>query len=1180
MVGRRTRATGASPGGFKSLDDIPKPTRGKGKKVKTEPVESSIESESADPFITPAENSNNIESQKPQSPPTNVSRTNSPDTHTHSPSPTPVNSRLDSHSTSPPPKHNITSNDASSDNDVIIQEQDAERIAPLGSNRKRSRVQEPSTHQSVGTTKENAEEDGEERVSKRTRRQLSLEVEHIEVEVEAEAEAEQSTEPEPAQKRKGRPRANHRAKSPAKKSAPKTRGRKQDPIVLDDSSSDEAAETTASPPPPPQSQSKSTPRQPVINSPFTPHPVTPYQQQESSSADEDESQAGSPTISHPVSKLTLPSPDVRPVPQTEVRKPAPSLTETGPDLEQHLKAAPKSRAMPNVVRTVSLSSIKITPGMGKTERLRQMLLAKYHPERLASPTKGKEPANEVANEAAKEVVKDVMKDITKEVAQGNNDVCSNTHLTNLFHSTDILFKVAQNERKKTTAVASSSETLSKSDAPYQWRQPSPGIGMKLTDPYIVAMAKAFIDHKDKSKSLPSVEQVKAFLDGFDSQKPAAPLQPQTPRHQGFVVPDSTSDEDTVMSDDDSAEVVEEPKTPEAQIIQVQEESPRSSWWNPISTVATLLTSPWRKQATSQAPVPKLVAPPFIFNQPPPTTPSVAPLKRMSKSDRKRNTRNNVAGRLGGFQTERRPRHKEVERTPVHKSGLLTPDEVRQIHKEQDEYAAKHGHRGPSIVANHDIHKEARSVQRAKKIAEAVEQKYPGLIDPSNFTHVEAKPGDKRKADDYATPVTQRWNDYLSKDTFDDAVYGPRWVRMPNGLYVRAGSTDQQFEKGTLVSDKDPEWSDRYRDINAFPKQDIYKPCGVQNPLNSAQLLEQASLREQGVPGIPDESENDYTYVTNEHQKRVLFYPRSPYNMFDVPGKKLTAHHMANIKEGLPLLNPRDEYGIAIKLVAPNQKRENIFEQMRDREKKSLYKDAVEMKAGRILEPKQWTQTPPPKPKPGNAKLPGTVDEAPATVSPQAPAPAPMSEAVQHAMKKANKYLPAKSSGLRQVSNMSPLQIEQEKQDKGKGPAEDLIPHLPFSFDLSEESVGFKVDPMVRDAVLKNLGQGLISITPVPGHIWDEHNDLEQGEVESAVAGLFKGIDAREYGSMHNGLKASENGEMVNGPLPALRGAPTARRPPNEKWGASSSNPDPKPVLKFNPNSHFNLNTDPGPLKLW
>ncbi|CAD6445483.1 eee6e510-6cc1-4566-999d-212bf57055f1 [Sclerotinia trifoliorum] len=1096
MVGaRRTRAAGASPGGFKSLDDIPKKsTRGRGKKIKAEPVEPSIESESSDPFITPAEANNNTESQKTQSSPANASRANSPDSQ--SPSPTPDDSR----STSPPPKTNIAFNDASSDNDVINHEQAAPPIAPLES-KKRSRKDEPSTHESGGiaNTEEdveqragkrtriapleskkrsredepsthesgeiaNTEEDVEERASKRTRRQQSSGVEDVA------AEAEKSTEPELEPKRKSRGRPSNRTKATPKKPANKTRGRKQDPIVLNDSSSDEAAETTISPR---QSRSTFTPKQPAV--PFS---HTPQHQQEISSS-EDEPTGPTPWgANHDLNVFDA---------LRQLNFLAPHLSKS--NKIRLLFGRPLEGEGQYIVKEVAQGANGIPlPGKGKE------VVKEVTPGASGTPLPGKGKGKEVV----------------KEVAPGANDVA---HLS----------------ERKTTAVASSSGNLSQTDAAYS--APQPPFAMRLTDPYLVAVAKVFTNHKKNSKALPSIEQVTAFLTAFDAQqplynpkaqmvtqKPTRPPQAKKPKRSGFCVPDTDSD-DTDMSDGEEAQVVDEPKTPEAQIPPSQDASPQGTWWNTISNFTTRITSPFRKQSTAASdPLSSdKIAPPFIFNQPP-TTPAAVPLKHMSHSDRKRNNGNNVQGRLAGFQTELHPRHRHVEETPAHIPSVFNWAEIKEMHKAQDEYAARRRELYPPTEVNQDIHRNARASQRAAVTT-------PVEAETSATTH--AKAGEKRDADGAPKPRTsQRWNDFLRDETRFGPGFDPRWIRCRNGLFIRENCTDRQFETNYIVTDDDPCWADHYRDIDAFPKQDIFKPAGVQNPLNSAQLLEQANLRARGVAGIPDESENDYTYITDELQKSMIFYLGSPYNRFEIPGKRLTWDHMENIKEGIPLLNPRDEFGIAIKTPGfdprrptREQKTTNVFQQLHDWDKKHYYKDAVEMKAGRILEPKQWSQTPPPKPKPGNAKLPGAVEQT----------PAPISEAVKHAMSRANKYLPAKGSGLRQVSNMSPLQAEQERviqaeQDRVVEAAKESKPM--FNFDFSDESLGFHVDPLVKECVLERLGEGFVPITPMPDHIWHEHYDLQRGEVETAVAKLFEGIDPRLFGSMHNGIKVPEQPDMA------------------------------------------------------
>ncbi|KAK6612140.1 hypothetical protein H4I96_01353 [Botrytis cinerea] len=130
-----------------------------------ESIEPSIEFECIDSIIISTKDNSNTESQKASSPSTNPSRTNSPDSH--SPSPMPISSRLDSRSTSPPRIDNSSLNNSSTD-----QEQDIQHIAHLESNKKRSRISEPSIHQSISTIKEDIEDD-EQRINKRTRRQES-----------------------------------------------------------------------------------------------------------------------------------------------------------------------------------------------------------------------------------------------------------------------------------------------------------------------------------------------------------------------------------------------------------------------------------------------------------------------------------------------------------------------------------------------------------------------------------------------------------------------------------------------------------------------------------------------------------------------------------------------------------------------------------------------------------------------------------------------------------------------------------------------------------------------------------------------------------------------------------------------------------------------------------------------
>jgi hypothetical protein len=156
---RRTRAN-PSPGGLKSLDDVVPKRKGRKTTVK---VEQSIETVETITDTTAAEASVAVASTQSQSPPpTNTSRSYSPESRSQSPLPT------ESRSTSPPVVTTATSNDASSDNDVTTPQRQSQRLTPLTSGRKRSRVEEPVTP-SVGTP-EGKEEVKEQMSNKRARK--------------------------------------------------------------------------------------------------------------------------------------------------------------------------------------------------------------------------------------------------------------------------------------------------------------------------------------------------------------------------------------------------------------------------------------------------------------------------------------------------------------------------------------------------------------------------------------------------------------------------------------------------------------------------------------------------------------------------------------------------------------------------------------------------------------------------------------------------------------------------------------------------------------------------------------------------------------------------------------------------------------------------------------------------
>jgi hypothetical protein len=126
-----------------------------------------------------------------------------------------------------------------------------------------------------------------------------------------------------------------------------------------------------------------------------------------------------------------------------------------------------------------------------------------------------------------------------------------------------------------------------------------------------------------------------------------------------------------------------------------------------------------------------------------------------------------------------------------------------------------------------------------------------------------------------------------------------------------------------------------------------------------------------------------------------------------------------------------------------------------------------------LEPKKWTQTPPPKPRPSNAQLPQQQLQ-PALAEPLKPQ-APQQQAqpsneeqlnpkttilpqvtqtpAERATAKALKFAPAVPSGLRNMTKMSPLQIQQEQESNKENYGMEKVLQLinePLSVHFSKE----------------------------------------------------------------------------------------------------------------------------------
>jgi hypothetical protein len=591
------------------------------------------------------------------------------------------------------------------------------------------------------------------------------------------------------------------------------------------------------------------------------------------------------------------------------------------------------------------------------------------------------------------------------------------------------------------------------------------------------VAQAFTTHKDQSKQLPTIEEIQAFLAAYSSQDAAGkansqsilkssqqPSSSKATRRQSLeakvIKHNSLFDSDDDMSD---TEELKESKTPESEQSPAPPATP-SSVWRPftfVASISNIITSPFRSKATI-TPVE-----PYIFN--PPASSRVIGPKRMPQTERKRIVRDNGKGRAVP-RTERPKRNRDYTQIPIEKRGILTPAEVAEIHRAQDEYARKMGH------PNADLQSSAREKRRAVNLErdESSSLASAQLATP-------AKTGEKRGVNGEVKSSTKPWNrvrDLPSSDEEEDDK-----INSPTPL--PSASTKPKFYFGATS---------------------IYRAAGWYNRLSRRQLEEQKRARDSGDLLVPLEEKNNYDYLkeleddnpTVSDRKAPLGWTEEAYQQYvkDVSDPNYEWEH-----------NPFKNSG-------PPKKKNNVFAQWQEQQikaeeaKKKAEASAAQSQktpvrrggyrvpdctsdesdeeetasevaqGSRILEPKQWTQVPPPKPRPGNAQLPQT------DLTKTAPADPNQKEAIQHAIQNANRHAPRKPSNLRNMSTLSPLQVEQQERDKqlskGKGKETEKYP-----WEFAEYDLHFDVLPEVLTAIQEAEADRFLPLTPMPEEIWIE-----------------------------------------------------------------------------------------------
>jgi len=670
---------------------------------------------------------------------------------------------------------------------------------------------------------------------------------------------------------------------------------------------------------------------------------------------------------------------------------------------------------------------------------------------------------------------------------------------------------AQPEQKK-TAAASSSETLSTSEIDSAARRSEDGL--LLTDPYLVTVAQAFTNHKDQSKPLPTIEEIQAFLAAYQSQdaaekansqsivkSPQQPTSSKASRRQSLdmkdIEQDSSSDSDDDMSEED--EELNEPKTPEPEESPVSQPTPSSAWrpFTFVASISNIITSPFRSK-TPIAPVE-----PFIFNQPP-ASPVTRP-KRMPQTERKRIVRDNGKGRAVP-RTERPKRHRDYTGTPIQNRGILTPAQIAQIQRDQDEYARKMGH------PNADLQSSAREKRRAVNFErdERTSLNRAQLATP-------AKTGEKRGVNGDVRSTPKPWNTVHdeSSDESDDEINSPT---------PRPSTTAEKAVKQ-----------------HHFGLTSIYRPAGPENRLTPRQLQEQQEERERGNLSIPREELNNLDYLKHpdKYSKNATLFDKpidrkqlerdalnpnyewehNPFASTAPARKNLFAQHEQQRKAQEAKRNADEPAAQSQKSTKSKSNRFQVPEYSDDESGDEGENGSEVAEGSRILEPKQWTQVPPPKPRPGNAQLPQTDLAKTAQADPN------QKEAIQHAIQNANRHAPRKPSNLRNMSTLSPLQVEQQERDKqlskGKGKGKETAQY-PWSFEPYEFNL--EVLPEVLAAINEAENDRFLPMMPIPDDIWNVIYEEPPKKAEAVLAAerIFDEIETRrEFAFMPEGTGEPE-----------------------------------------------------------
>lgn len=363
----------------------------------------------------------------------------------------------------------------------------------------------------------------------------------------------------------------------------------------------------------------------------------------------------------------------------------------------------------------------------------------------------------------------------------------------------------------------------------------------------------------------------------------------------------------------------------------------------------------------------------------PLTPHRPSRPRASQSERRRQAQ---SARNTRPQTERARRHQDQQpKPPIHLRGIVSPGRIAEIHRQQDRLAASRNRKRRAVVER----------------AEAEE------TDTENTSTPGARVGEKRKRGTVRTPPAGP----------------PGTFRVPSPGSSDDSSdeeeTEQQASERTryalipvtprkeLIND-DVTYASPFTSISSFqPPSALWKvPEGYQptykeppSPKAKTNVAPRTSPRKTS----PKKTSPTKTSPTKTSPKSKPATPSSPTK------KRTKAPPVAPPQETFTFSDSDSSFKV------PDNDSSDSGE---DFVEQSVTVDAArnnnQAPEPSVLQSKQWTQTPPPKPRPSNAQL------------PQFP---PQLAAAEAAKARAEKFKPKQPSSLRNVTQMSPLQIGKE-----------------------------------------------------------------------------------------------------------------------------------------------------------